>query len=176
MALLGFNAFVSALIFLQAVEIATPDEGRIPSSSAAISEPDVSVDILRRTNVGKRKAGFFCAPNGRFRIEDFFASDGTLKLLVLAALKERELLHINEKIKSISLKHMNASLCARDYISDKNFYSGEVSFAFVITSHDGIESVEKVDLKVGKQQSRSEIEILELAANTLIDRIADRIP
>lgn len=71
---------------------------------------------------------------------------------------------------------MNANLCARDYVSDMNLYSGEVKFTFLITSRDGIESVETVDLKIGKQQSRSEIEILELAANTLIDRIADRIP
>lgn len=176
MALLSFKAFVSVLILFQAVEIATPDEGKIQSSAAAISEPDVSVAILRRTNVGKRKAGFFCAPNGKFKVEDFIASDNTLKAFILSAFRERELVRNQGKIRSISLTHMNASLCARGYISDKNLYSGEVNFTFLITSRDGIESVETVDLKIGKQQSRSEIEILELAANTLIDRIAARIP
>lgn len=176
MALLGFKAFVSALIFLQAVEIATPEEGRIQPSSIANSEPDVSVAILRRTNVGKRKAGFLCAPNGKFKVEDFVASDTKLKVLILSAFGQRELGPIRDNIQSISLTHINASLCARDYISDKDLYSGEVSFTFLITSRDGIESVETVDLKIGKQQSRSEIAIVELAANTLVDRIATRIP
>ncbi len=166
--LLNLAIVVSAVLILQSAEVPDASVKSLQTNGEANDPMDVSVHIPRRTTVGTRKAGLICVPESRFKIEEFVSSDAYLEAVITAAFHSKGVENSQNQIEAITLMNLKVNLCARDYLFDKNRYSGSASFTFLVKFSNGDEVVETTNLKIDKQQAQSEADILQEAAAELV--------
>lgn len=147
----------------------------ISADAAAATENDelqVEIQIPPRLAVGSRNAGLLCLPNGRFLIEDFYPSSSYLKALIVGARDEIGDSRRETKAEILRLKSLKVSLCARDYLSAKGRFSGPVTATFEVASSEEPARLETVQIRIEKEQAKSEAEIAQTLVSSLIHQMA----
>lgn len=140
--------------------------GRTPSVSAERSRehaPTVTMLLGIDSDLGPRKAGFICGPNGRFELRDFIESQEDLEVALIAAFLREGIAEPGDILQSLMLEALSVNLCARQFFPGKSGnYSGEVNFSFLIVWASGRHSLEVVNLHIDRKDSLNEKQILRL--------------
>src|SRR3990167_978356 len=136
-----------------------------PSEDIVELSPDqiTKVSILPGfdSDIGPRKAGLICGPNGRFEMRDFVDSDEDLKLALIGAFLREGLGDSSRFIRSLVLEDLNVNLCARRFFPGKSGnYSGDASFSFLVEWVDGSQSFEAVSFHIERNDALNEGQIL----------------
>jgi hypothetical protein len=168
---------------LSLILVALPiQQAEQPIESSAQSSVDhtnaapinIAIAIPRRSSVGSKKAGLVCLPQGRFKIEDFVASEAYLRTVLLKSFAQRSGAQSQIWPASIILIEVKVSLCAKDHLFNGDLYSGDAKLTFEVVSQHGLKTKHVVALKIEKSQARSELEILELAVDRLAEIVMDQ--
>jgi len=168
------NLFLIAFV-PQPIDTTEVADTPVSTPTAIETGVSVSVRIPRHTTVGTSKAGLICIPDGRFKIEDFVASEASLKGAILYAFAEKGIARPEYSLQVIELTDLKVNLCARDYIFDKRLYSGKATFTFLLKWTNGSETIEVLPLVIDKRQSQSEQDVLQSAVTALIERISTKV-
>ncbi|MFZ1741500.1 MAG: hypothetical protein WAT93_01530 [Pontixanthobacter sp.] len=143
------------------------------SESAGQSILTISAAQRLDENVGIRRGGWICLPNGRFERADFASTDIELMAAFLSASSELNRDPGRSSIRSIILSDIDVVLCARNFLPGKSkYYSGEANFTFIVENMEGKIEAKFVNLTISKKDPKTESEILKLAFANLLKAIS----